>query len=556
MSGSITYDLILTKIMRNDSYRFQRFLKMIMVPFMIGLLTYIVVVALQPNQNNNNDRHVIKGIKSTPKSIFANAWMIPSSSFEYSIPYRHQHQYHTYHPTRIIMKTKNTNRIDDDGIDIDIEKNSVASERKNQLNHQMEQELSKCHHDKKNNNHRRLLIKKMTIFSNTLFIGNIYTSLPSYGGEIGEKITKIVTESDLGISVRRSVIQGAQIFDTMDQKIESISDQYQLGTERKKAQLRKDEWINSRNIPPPLQPLNQVIATKVIDITDHVFTSITDISYQTLQKQINKVSLLVSPSFIRSGMITSNDIEQLGINKNNKGISSMIQNPSQFNYASYIHWKAYLDIIIEKKINFKTFQSKFETLLGQELFTLLMLQSSTSSVSSKQQQKQKQIRQSDTSTTTPTNTDNIANNITTTNNNTIILLNTFDMIDKILQQMISYGFLSQYDQSKIDNETMNDWSNYDESLLSDITWNIAIDDDITLQSQILLQEQGYRLYPNYMKYILYGIIEQQKQKQSSNNSRSLFVTTIDDYYLDTDYNPDPNQYEVKQVLLNIHLENV
>lgn len=539
-----------------------------MVPFMIGLLTYNIVdvVALKPHQNING-RHVIKGIKYTTKSIFANAWMIPSSSFEHSIPYR-QHQYHTYHPTSIIMKTKNTNRIDDD-TDIDNEINIVVSERKNQLNHQMEQELSKCHHDKKNNNHRRLFIKRMSIITNALFIGNIYTSLPSYGGEIGEKITKIVTESDLGISVRRSVIQGAQIFDTMDQKIESISDQYQLGTERKKAQLRKDEWINSRNIPPPLQPLNQLIATKIIDITDHVFISIiTDISYQTLQQQINKVSLLVSPSFIRSGIISSNDIEQLGMNNKN----NMIQNPSQFNYASYIHWKAYLDIIIEKKINFKTFQSKFETLLGQELFTLLMLQSSSSSssVSSKQQQQQRQkqqlkqkqkqqLKQSDISTTISMNNDNVANSTASTNIYTIILLNTFDMIDNVLQLMISYGFISQYDQSKIDNETINDWSNNDISLLSDITWNIAIDDDITLQSQILLQEQGYRLYPNYMKYILYGIIEQQQRKQQSSNnynSPSLFVTTIDDYYLDTDYNPDPNQYEVKQVLLNIHLENV
>ena len=46
---------------------------------------------------------------------------------------------------------------------------------------------------------------------------------PSRAGEVGAMITKTVTTSDLGVSVRRSVVKGAQVIDSLDGKWEKFS---------------------------------------------------------------------------------------------------------------------------------------------------------------------------------------------------------------------------------------------------------------------------------------------------------------------------------------------
>jgi hypothetical protein len=71
-----------------------------------------------------------------------------------------------------------------------------------------------------------------------------------------------------------------------------------------------------------------------------------------------------------------------------------------------------------------------------------------------------------------------------------------------------------------------------------------LDGDITLQSQILLQEQGFRLYPNFARFAI-GYLMQQDGQQLS----------VMDYYFDTDYNSDPDKFEVKEILLNVVLDS-
>ena len=93
----------------------------------------------------------------------------------------------------------------------------------------------------------------------------LYHVEPSEAGEVGAKITKAVTQSDLGISVRKSVVKGAQIADQLDGKWEKFSDTYGLGSERSK----RDARPKPKDIPP-LQPLNSDIATLLLQASDKV----------------------------------------------------------------------------------------------------------------------------------------------------------------------------------------------------------------------------------------------------------------------------------------------
>ena len=89
---------------------------------------------------------------------------------------------------------------------------------------------------------------------------------------------------------------------------------------------------------------------------------------------------------------------------------------------------------------------------------------------------------------------------------------------------------------------VEDWSQD----LADLSWSVALDGDATLRAQILLQEQGFRLYPGYARCAIQSVLTQLLPTQE--------VTAID-YYMDTDYNSDPDKFEVKEVLVNINIES-
>ena len=86
--------------------------------------------------------------------------------------------------------------------------------------------------------------------------------------------------------------------------------------------------------------------------------------------------------------------------------------------------------------------------------------------------------------------------------------------------------------------------------MADLVITVAIAGDVTLQSQILLQEQGYRLYPNFNRFIVTELFREAIQEQQEQQHK----VSVMDYYFDTNYNSDPDKFEVKEVMLNISIE--
>jgi len=119
-----------------------------------------------------------------------------------------------------------------------------------------------------------------------------------------------------------------------------------------------------------------------------------------------------------------------------------------------------------------------------------------------------------------------------------------DLTDEILKSLVSNGLVALAERNAIDNEILVDWTDD----LADIQLSIPLDGDITLSSQVLLQEQGFRVYPDLGRFAITSAI--QKSLASTNQKVSS-----DEYYMDTGYSSDPDLFEVKQVLLNIVIDS-
>lgn len=333
---------------------------------------------------------------------------------------------------------------------------------------------------------------------NTIAVGvACLAPLPSQAGEVGARITKAVTTSDLGISVRTSVVKGAQVMDQLDGKWEKFSDRFGLGSERSKQIDRPKPKV----IPDPL-PLDIAIARKILDQSDQVFCTTSAISSAELQAQILKVANLVKISFERSGVALPQE-------SSDKSSLLRFQNAAQFNFVVYSHFKAYLDLLVERNVPFGNFRSQFEDNLGQQLVSLFV----------------------------PTYTNPAAKT-----DNRESLKAALEGIDKFLSAWTSRGLVALTERTEVDDEKISDWVDG----VADLDYNISLDGDITLNSQMLLQEQGYRLYPNFCRYVVAHLMRQVGTGQK--------VSAMD-YYFDTDYNSDPDKFEVKEVLMSIQLEN-
>jgi hypothetical protein len=333
-------------------------------------------------------------------------------------------------------------------------------------------------------------------FLSQLVVGLLaVTSAPaiSDAGEIGARITSAVTTSDLGISVRRSVVRGAQVMDSLDLQAERISDKLGLGSERSKRPGRPEPKV----IPNP-KPLDASFAAQFLNISDQIFCAVTKIRPGDLQTQIQRVTDTVRPSFERSGLSLPPNVLQTG---------------SQFNFASYVHFKAYSDIIIDRNVDFRQFKTVFEDRVGQQLTVLLLPDG----------------KSAENKSSTP---EERRNSLTTV----------IERIDRLTTVLVDKGLIARVDLAPLDPDDVDDWSQG----FADLSWSVALDGDITLQSQILLQEQGFRLYPNYARYAIQSVLQQLDGQ----------AITAEDYYLDTDYNSDPDMFEVKEVLINISIETI
>jgi hypothetical protein len=276
-----------------------------------------------------------------------------------------------------------------------------------------------------------------------------------------------------------------------------------LGSERSKQ-------IGSRPkpkvIPDPL-PLDVATAKTLLEITDQVFCSLTGVRPTILQERVGRLANLIKVSFERSGVTTNPDNPLV------------FDNGPQFNFVVYSHFKAYSEIIVEQKIPFGPFRSQFEIQVGQQLVTLLQPRYDPKSSSSK--------------TTTTTTEDEKRES----------LLYALKLIDDLSTTLRDKGLVAAMERSPIADEKIEDW--LDDT--SDLEFTIALDLDTTLDAQILLQEQGFRLYPNFARYAVSYLLQQQVDADQK--------VSVLDYYFDTDYNSDPDKFEVKEVLLSVTIES-
>lgn len=324
---------------------------------------------------------------------------------------------------------------------------------------------------------------------------------PSCAGEVGNKVNAAVTQSDLGISVRRSIVRGARMMDKIDGTWEKFSDDFGLGVERSKREARPEE----REIPP-LKPLDTEASGLILNAAKAAFLSIVPISEDELERKIHKVDSLVRKSFERAGLeIKEKDVDA-----------------ETFNYLAYTTFKAFNEILVERNVNFKKFRGPFEMELGGRLCQILLPNGSST-------------KKNNAPASTTINSDALKNTLSAA------LVD----VDRLLSILVSKGLVAATERANIDNEKTNDWSDD----LSDLQFSIALDKDITQNGQILLGEQGFRLVPDFARFAISSILRNYLSPLKEE-------VTTEEYYMDTSYNSDPNLFEVKQVLLNIVIESI
>lgn len=185
----------------------------------------------------------------------------------------------------------------------------------------------------------------------------------------------------------------------------------------------------------------------------------------------------------------------------------------------------YNEILIKQKVLFPPFLREFESTIGKRLIRLTV------------QQQEPLILQS-----APTS------NLTECLQNA---LRTTDAIATLLQRK---GLLTSWERSIPPDDDIEDFtstasSSDNFSVSPDLPYSLALNGDVTLNSQLLLQELGYRLYPSFGRWLV-----QEGVAQCFTAAEKVVTVQIDDYFMDTSYNSDPDLFEVQQVLLNIVIQ--
>jgi hypothetical protein len=303
--------------------------------------------------------------------------------------------------------------------------------------------------------------------------------------------------------------------DKIDGQWERFSDSMGLGAERSKQAARP-----KAKVIPELQPLNVASAQRLLEISDQAFLqAFPGTSRNRLQEEVENVAKMVKISFERSGVNFADPDRPL-----------TFETGPQFNFAVYSHYKAYSNLLLSNQQqssssssskdakSFATIRSDFERLVGQALVEEWKLQDSTATSS---------------------------------------LSKALQLTDRLAATLRDYGLAALVDPSPpIDAE---DWQDFLDGDIPELNWNVAVDGDVTMNAQILLQEQGYRLYPNFARFVLKQIFQDVLAQATADSSTSSLPSatkvSVMDYYFDTDYNSDPDKFEVKEVLLGVSLEN-
>jgi hypothetical protein len=357
-------------------------------------------------------------------------------------------------------------------------------------------------------------------------------------GEVGRRITQAVTTSDLGVAVRTNVVKSAQVIDTLDGKWEQLSDKYNLGNARLKAGSKPKS-----KVIPDRRPLNIDVASRTIQLSDKAFLQAIgngQVSQKQLDSEVQRVANLVKVSYERSELVQFDSDIDIDLLK--------FQNAQQYNFVTYCHYRSYAELYtrLEKEYKtttttttsktttttatttlptFNTVRKSYEKMLGDDLVSLLKLQETAASSSSSSKKLEQRLELA------------------------------LQQIDVMGDWFVNNGFVAAFDRSKVDKDILQDFVDGD----TDLEFSVALDVDATLQSQLLLQEQGYRLYPNWGRLIVQSILQQalmdgnDVESGDAADDSSAAVVSVMDYYFDTDYNSDPNKFDVKEVLLSVSI---
>jgi hypothetical protein len=392
---------------------------------------------------------------------------------------------------------------------------------------------------------RRFFQSSLTLLGGWAFTSPAAVALPGLTGSPGDDDAAATAaglsslgsaDEGLAVTVRKSVVKGAQLMDQVDAQWEALSDKFHLGSERQKQMGRP-----MPKLIPPLKPLDSMVARQLVNLGDQVFVQQFPrrISPSEVTDQVRAVATTVAPAFARSLNMDASDLANAVVND-----SITINSGDVFNFVSFCHYKAYSDLWLSRveqqeagptsstKAEYGTFKRQFETRLGLKILALLVPQpSSLSSLAS-----------SSSCPTTPRRMTDLFN----------------AMVDKGLVASIDVSDPSDESGAK---GTTDDCPNDNIGGVGITTFSVALDGDATLPSQLLLQEQGVRLYPNYARFALQALLtggDDDATSDAKAGARSSTTKTTDvsimDYYMDTDYNADPSKFQVKEVLMNVEID--
>ena len=204
----------------------------------------------------------------------------------------------------------------------------------------------------------------------------------------------------------------------------------------------------------------------------------------------------------------------------------------EFNYELYSHFKAFNDILIENDdMTFPRFYAEFERDIGTRMVDKIPSIQSSLAVYSSSTDVGDQVQ------------------------------NAFKAADMTGTILLSNGLINSWERAVKSKEDIEDFiepytaplgDNF--SVTSDLQFTLALMGDVTLNSQLLLQELGYRLYPSFGRWILQQSLIACFPGIDNNNRKGGVVVNIDDYFMDTAYNSNPDLFQVRQILMNVVLQ--
>lgn len=199
----------------------------------------------------------------------------------------------------------------------------------------------------------------------------------------------------------------------------------------------------------------------------------------------------------------------------------------EFNFECYAHFRTFNEILVRRNVNFPPFRKEFESTIGARLLRLTSRERTSFSPSS------------------------------SSTGATASLQNALGSVDAAAELLRGKGLIASWQRSvPLDDDVEDFAAAYDGradkpaaedfgAAPSDVPFSLALEGDVTLDAQLLLQELGYRLYPSFGRWLVReGLL-------LCFDDGGTVAVQVDDYYMDTGYSSNPNLFEVKQVLLNI-----